>query len=82
MKSTIIVHGPAGCGKTRNREKIAKKLTGDSKNYVDDVDNVLRGQVKVGAVYLTIDADRMREMLAREGIDDVRIIPFSKVMAT
>lgn len=50
--ATYIVYGPKGCGKTTNREKIAKKLTGDPTAYVDSWEPGI-DKLQPGKVHLT-----------------------------
>ena len=71
---TVIVHGPAGCGKTYHAADLARALGCGA--VVDDWGYVGAGMIFSGALHLTHDRPAPGSVP-----DDVLIMPFSAALA-
>jgi MoxR-like ATPase len=75
MSQTIVIHGPQGCGKTRNAQALAKHF--GCKKVVDDWDG--RSKVEEGSLVLT---NSMVFGIKASALPvGRRFIPFSSAMA-
>lgn len=71
-----IVHGPAGCGKTRFREDIAELLAGNRASFVDGWSH--DDELRKGHVHLAQQPPpETRRALLRA--HDVKVIAFSEL---
>lgn len=74
MSNTVVIHGPQGCGKTRNAQALAAHF--GCTRIIDDWNG--RDRVEEGSLVLTnIDAFDMKALLPVGR----RFVPFSKAMA-
>jgi hypothetical protein len=72
--ATFIVHGPMACGKTRNRETIARLLARNPSRWVEiDESNA---KAREGYVHLTNDLPRARQKLKDAGVGSFKVIEF------
>lgn len=79
MTGTFIVFGPPACGKTRNRERIARHLTGDAARFVEVDEPSAHGRPVPGNVHLTNDLVSAERKLANAGITGAIIHSFESV---
>lgn len=72
---TLIIHGPAGCGKSTNGEHFRRFF---NKKKAFDAEEVLQMQIERNALYLTTDSARAKELARR--LPYVRELSFSEAM--
>lgn len=75
MPNTIVIHGPHGCGKTRNAEALAKHF--GCSPIVDDWDG--RSKIEAGSLVLT--NSMVFGIKASALPAGRRFIPFARAMA-
>lgn len=73
MSSTVVIHGPQGCGKTRNAQALAAHF--GCTQIIDGWDGRVR--VPAGSLVLTNRADWKASALPTSR----RVVPFARAMA-
>lgn len=79
MTDTFIIFGPVACGKTFNRERIARHLTGDADRFVEVDEPSAHGRPVRGNVHLTSNLASAERKLANAGILNPIVRSFESV---